>query len=208
MAWTSKKTIDPLKIHGSIEELTEYLKKNKPDLLDLGEGIKLHLSLDYYAHEYKGGYAIANAGEINDAVTKLLGVEKGQESLMMAHNFIEGAVDLNLKDKTPETLELYQEVYDNIQTGQLLQFLSDYLGISVEDAEKEFNFFNSFINPSNLKTEKTYIENVFIPIIHIKFHKKPDFANTLKVFQRAREITKPTYERMLDEAIRLTINKS
>jgi hypothetical protein len=209
IAWTSKTLMDPLKIHGSAETLIAYLDSNKPEMSDLGEGIKLHLELDYFAFDYNGGYAINNAEKINDEVSSLLGIENGKDSLMMARNIIEAAVDLNLKDKIPEVLKLYQEIYKNMQTGQILQFLSDYLRISVETAEKEFNFFHSFINPLNLElSEKGYIENVLTPIFHIKFHKKPDFEGTFKLLQKTREITKPTFENMLSEAIKLTVNKS
>jgi len=108
VSWTSKSEIGRDQIHYAPRELYEYISKNKPELIDLALGVKLHSNVDkgadYYSDDTETGFAKVEGRKIEDDVARMLNEEKGERTLGTAHSFIEASVDILLNRAKPEIL--------------------------------------------------------------------------------------------------------
>ncbi|OGH10684.1 MAG: hypothetical protein A3B38_04350 [Candidatus Levybacteria bacterium RIFCSPLOWO2_01_FULL_36_13] len=197
IAWTSKGKINRNKIHSEFA----YSLKLDSKFKTIIEGLKHHLLLDYYTHDFEGGYAFNCSKDIDQEVADLLGIEKGRDSLLMAHNFIEAAVDLSVIKKFPDTLDLYKNVMSKTDKKLFSEYSYLYLGVGEKDATEVINSYIQNISPSLMSTFDGMAETVLPTLVGLKFSKSVDSARTKEILNKAIKIVSPTYLDFLNHAI-------
>ena len=197
IAWTSKGKIDRKKVHGDFA----YSLNLNPRLAPIVEGLRFHLSLDYYTHDFEGGYAFNSSKDIDQDVADLLGIEKGRDSLLMAHNFIEAAVDLSVIEKFPDTLDLYKNVMSKADKSLFSEYSSLYLGVEKKAAEGIILDYIQNLAPSLMSTLNGMAETILPTLVDLKFSKKVDAKRTKEILKEAVKIVSPTYLNFLNDAI-------
>lgn len=206
IATTSKGELTREEIHYSPVKFLNFVKANQSDLLDLAIGVRLHSHVDkgadFYSDDTETGYAKLEGKKINTEAAKLLGVEEGEASLIAAHNFIEGAVDLNLVDSHPRLLLIYKHSLENCDLEKITACLSEYLKKDRKLVLKEIKHFINFLSPEHLSSPKALTESIVLPLIELRYDKKVDLLKALKVLNRAKSLTKESYLDFLNRAIK------
>ncbi|OGH02810.1 MAG: hypothetical protein A2798_00025 [Candidatus Levybacteria bacterium RIFCSPHIGHO2_01_FULL_37_17] len=197
IAWTSKGKIDRNKIHSEFAYSLTLDSRFKP----IVEGLKYHLLLDYYTHDFEGGYAFNCSKDIDQDVADLLGIEKGRDSLLMAHNFIEAAVDLSVIEKFSNTLDLYKNVMSKAAQNLFSEYSSLYLGVEKKEAEGIILDYIQNLAPSLMSTFNGMAEKVLPILVGLKFSKSVDSVRTKEILNKAIDIVSPTYLDFLNHAI-------
>ncbi len=205
IATTSKEEISRDEIHYSPQKFYDFVQDNFPDLLDLAWGVSLHSHInngaDYYSDDNEVGFAKVEGRKITQEVKKLLGTDDEMVGLMLAHNFIEGGVDLNIRDFQPEIWQIYYDSLNKLEWSAIVRCLSKYLNIAEERIQKELQFFVDFLSPEHLSSVDQCIDGMLIPFFELKFSKKVDPNLAKQILLSAKEITKDKYLGFLDNAV-------
>jgi len=193
------------KIHNSPVEFFTFVNSKCGNLVDLGVGARLHSQVgkgaDFYSDDKKVGYAVAEGKKINTDVAKLLNVEEGETSLILAHNFIEAALDLNLRDSYPHLLEVYRQGIKQSNLQEIASCLSVYLGKDNKLMCGELKRFIEFANPKHLLSVEAIVDGILLPLIKLKFGKGADRRGATAVVRKAKLITKNTYLGFLEKVV-------
>ncbi len=204
---TSSQQIGRDRIHKSPREFYEFISTNYPQLIDLGLGVRLHSQIDggadFYSDDPKVGYAVIEGEKISADTAKLLEIPKGIVSLILAHNFIEMAVDLHLYKDFREIWDIYKDGIENVKEDfpKIAKCMGAYLELEQSLVLRELNNLTDFLSPYNLISKEISVEKA-LPLINLKFHKNVSLEETLKIVDKALEITKPSYKEFLDNAVK------
>lgn len=205
IATTSKGGIGRDKIHYAPKEFYQFASEKFPELLDLAIGVRLHSNIgkgaDFYSDDTETGYAKVNGREISSDVARLLEIEDGPVSLVLAHNFIETGIDLNLRYSHPEILDIYRKGMGEIIFSPIVTCLSEYLGNGSDEVKEELLNLANFLSPDHLVSLEDAVGAIVLPLIELKFQKKVDPGLALKIAQKAVDIAKPTYLQFLDKTV-------
>ena len=204
---TSLQQIKRDKIHNAPEEFNNFIKENYPQLNDLGLGVRLHSQVnkgaDFYSDNLEDGYAKIEGAKISSEIADLINVTDGNDSLELAHNFIEMAVDLHLYENHREVWNMYKEAIENVKNdlSTVANCMSDYLKLEKSLVLKELNNLITFLSPYNLTSKEIAVEKLSIPLIKLRYNKEVSIEKTLIIAEKALTITKPTYKAYLDDAV-------
>lgn len=202
---TSLGKIDRLKIHDSPDLFYDFVKLNYPNLLNFALGYKLHSPVnqgaDFYSDDEVSGYAKVEGKQISADVANLLNIPESHTSLVLAHNFIEFALDLHLLEDYPNLMPLYQSSLEKKYLDQLLPCLSEYLNLSENEINKEFLNFKKLLAPKNYLSQELIAKKIILPLIKLIFKKDVDYNETLKIMAKAFKITDTGYKKFLDKTI-------
>lgn len=204
---TSVQQIGRDQIHNSPKEFADFINTNYPLLADMGLGVRLHSQVsggaDFYSDDLKQGYAKIEGDKISADVANLLEIPRGDVSLVLAHNFIEMAVDLHLYKNQREIWNIYDEGIQGVKTE--LPAISECMGIYLKLEQgivlKELNNLIEFLSPQNLTSKEIAVENVALPLIKIRFNKNVSVEKTLEIADKALQITEPTYLNYLNNTV-------
>ena len=206
IATTSAQQIGRDKIHNSPKELSEFININHPELSDLALGVCLHSQVgrgaDFYSDDMEVGYAKIEGEKISADVADLLEIPKGDISLVLAHNFIELAIDLHLYQNQIEIWNTYKRGLEEIAekfTG-ISQCLGKYLELDADTIKKELNSLVVYYSPDKFISKESAISKGILPFIKLKFKKDVSGDKALIILNKALEITEPTYLQFLDYA--------
>lgn len=206
IATTSKGELARDEIHYSPMKFFNFVKSKHGDLLDLAIGVRLHSNVnkgaDFYSDDTKTGYAKLEGKKINADVSRLLGVGEDKISLGAAHNFIEGAVDLNLIDSHPHLLSIYKHSVEHCDLQKITECLSEYLKKDKNLILKEVKHFIDFLSPEHLSSPELMTKGIAVPLIDLRLGKKVDFQETLEILKKAESLTKETYLDFLNKTVR------
>lgn len=200
VAWISRGKIDRNKIHSEYAYSLKLDSKFSP----IVEGLRYHLALDHFTHDYKGGYAFKSASEIDVEVADLLKIEKGRDSLLMAHNYIEAALELCLVDKFPQVLDLYRDMMSKADKKLFIEYSSKYLDVTEKVADKVISSYIKEVSPQRMSSFKGLSEYMLPNLVGLKFSKEVDIEKSRKILKKAVEIITPTYIDFLNHAINST----
>jgi len=207
IATTSAQSIGRDKIHNAPRDFFNFVQTHYPDLIDLAWGVRLHSQVDggadYYSDDSKAGYAKIEGAKISHAVAELLEIPKGDVSLVLAHNFIELAVDLQLHQDHPEVLTSYRAALEAIEPRipEITECLADYLNLDSSLILSELRTLIYFLSPANFLSKDAAVQQVVLPLIKIKFHKSVAATEVLKIVDQAIVITKSTYGEFLSNSV-------
>lgn len=231
IAWSSKTREWRYKFHENSKVFYDYTKEYYPQLLELANGVRLHspedTGADYYSDNDKVGFAKLEAHKISNDVAKLLGLESKGLSVpfkyglrinssswfgkvlginkkivfVIAHNFIEGGVDLNLLEKNKDLLAIYKDAFEELNLKEIIICLSQYLGVSEKILLEEIEKYIKLINPSNFSSINTITTKTVLPLLENLLDRRLDSEETIKVLKEAKEITNQNYLIFLNRAI-------
>jgi len=231
IAWSSTIKEWRYKLHENSKVFYDYIKENYPQLLELAIGVRLHSyedrGADYYSDDEKVGFAKIEAHKISNDVTKLLGLESNgltvpfkyglrvnssswigkmlginkKIAFVIAHNFIEGGVDLNLLEKNKDLVAIYKRTFDNLDLNEIVASLSQYLGVKEETLEEEIEKYIKLIKPNNFSSINTIATETVLPLLENRLERKLDSEEVVKVLKKAKEITQQNYLIFLNKAI-------
>ena len=186
-------------------EFFAFANSKYPDLIDLATGVRLHSQVgkgaDFYSDDEKVGYAVVEGRKVNADVAKLLNIAEGKASLVLAHNFIEAAVDLNLLGSHPHLLMIYKQSIEQSNLQEIAFCLSAYLGKEKAFIYNELKKFVEFANPKHFSSAESVVDGIFLPFIKFKFGKEVDRDKTIAIVHKAKNITKSTYLGFLEKVV-------
>lgn len=204
VSWTSTSEIGRDQIHYAPKELYGYVVKNCPQLMDLALGVRLHSNIDkgadYYSDDLEIGFAKIEGRKIESKTADLLGEEKSEKSLVLAHNFIEASVDILLNESRPEILELYRKSVESINLDEISLCLSKYLHLDKEVVSSEIGRFLNFVGPVAYVSKESLVDRMLV-LVKQRRGKDVDRDRTEKILQEAAELMKDKYQGYLDNAI-------
>ena len=175
---TSSQIISRDKIHDSPDEFSDFINSKYPQFQDLSLGVSLHSQInkgaDFYSDNSETGYANLEGAKISSEVAELINVREGRTSLVLAHNFIELAVDLHLHKNQKEIWNIYDEAIKNSKNEfpAVAKCLSVYLELDPSIVLEELNRLFTYLGPHNLTTKETAAKKVVIPLIKLRFKKE------------------------------------
>lgn len=203
IAWTSKSSIGREKIHNSPQQVKDYFALKNPELSDLTLGFNLHSGVnqgaDYFSDDHEIGFAITEGRKIRSDVLALGEGFTDRTSLVIAHNFIEAGIDLNLLSSHSEILELYKTI-DSDLIGKIIKPLSEYLGIDQGIIHSEITNFFQFVGPSMYDDERVVADRIS-RLISERLAITTTETGVLDLLRHAREMEKTNYLGFLDNAV-------
>lgn len=206
IATTSLGKIDRIKIHDSPNLFSDFIVNKYPESKNFALGYQLHsptnYGADFYSDDSQLGYAKIEGRKISQSVAQLLDIEDGEISIVLAHNFIELALDLHLTSQYPNLLIDYQNCLKEPIIQKILPSLSDYLKVDQKLLKNEFDNFINFLSPKFYQSLETVTQNIILKLIEFVFKKRASLGKALEITNQAVNITQPTYQEFLDETIR------
>ena len=204
VSWTSKSEIARDQIHYAPREFYKFISENYPKLIDLAVGVKLHSNIDkgadFYCDDTETGFAKVEGRKIEKEVADLLGEEKSERSLGLAHSFIEASVDILLNKSKPEILELYKQSMAAVNLEEISGYFSSYLRLDKDIILKEFNNFLGFVGPTAYLSEESQMDRMVL-LIKQRRGKEVDREETKKILESAMTLMADKYQNYLDNAI-------
>jgi hypothetical protein len=207
IATTSSQQIGRDKIHNSPRELYKFIAEKYPELTDLALGVRLHSQVDggadFYSDDMQVGYAKLEGEKISTEVAELLGIPKGDASLLLAHNFIEMAVDLHLYKNSRYIWESYIDAIESVKTEfpVIAKCLGEYLEIDQDLVLTELNNLIVFLDPKSVVSKEMAVQKIALPLIKLRFQKDVSYQSALDVVNKALTITEPSYKGFLNRAV-------
>jgi len=207
IATTSRQQIDRERIHNNPNEFEAFVKEKYPQFSDLSLGVRLHSQanggVDFYSDDLTVGYAKLEGAKISKDVADLLGIEKGDISLLIAHNFIEMAVDLHICQNQRDIWELYSKTLDLVKVdfNQIANCLADYLKADPTEMLKELGVLVNVLGPDKMVSIAAAVDKGAVPMLESRFNKKLDRTKIVEITTKALDITAPTYKDFLDNTV-------
>ncbi|PIS14780.1 hypothetical protein COT64_00800 [Candidatus Shapirobacteria bacterium CG09_land_8_20_14_0_10_39_12] len=204
LAWFSESLRNVL--HNTPSEFWDFVKDKYPDSLDLALGVKLHSQInkgaDYYSDDDETGYAKVNGRKIIKIVTKALGIEEGQQALVLSHNFIEAAIDLLLAESVPSLPKVYRRAIDSEANHQAAIVVSAFLDKEVALVDAEMKKLFDFLSPENISFLMGVCSNAVAPFLERTLGKKLNLKQILNVLKKSKELINDSYLSFLNETVK------
>lgn len=204
VSWTSKNEIGRDQIHYAPRELYKFISEKYPHLIDLAIGVKLHNNIDkgadFYSDDTEIGFAKVEGRKIEREAATLLGEEKSEKSLVLAHNFVEASVDLLVNESNPEILELYRKSIGEINFDEISACLADYLRKDKSVIAGEIERFLDFVGPDAYSSRDNMIDRMLL-LVKQRRGKDVDRAATESELSIAVDLMRNKYQSYLDGAV-------
>jgi hypothetical protein len=203
IATTSLGRIDRDMIHYSPAEFYDFVNKNYPDLRDLAIGVKLHSPVnkgaDFYSDDDQTGYAKINGKKLVSKVARLTGMkEDDQAAIVLAHNFIEAGIDLNLTKNHRHLPKLYRSALENTDIDRVALCLADYLKSDPQTINKELAVLFDFVGPDSFENVDNMAEKTVMDLMRTRMGIEVDKNMTVDILKEAVKITEGDYLEFLD----------
>lgn len=205
IAWVSTQGKVFERLHNSPKDFYSFLASKAPDLVDLAIGARLHSNVDkgadFYSDDTKTGFAVVEGKKIQSEAGKLLKTDDARLSLVLAHNFIEAGVDLNLLERYPEILNTYKFGL-SVDLAVVSGCVAEYLGLDKTLVREELGKFVELLSPMNLSSPPNMVNGALLPLVQVVFNKQVEANAAQEVLTKAKELTKDTTMSFLDAAVR------
>lgn len=227
ICWGSKTQFSKNEIHYAANGFYDFILAKHPDMVDVGIGAKLHVAADYYSDDRKEGFGYLKAPELSNQVADLLELKtKGVNiplkfglkinsnswlgklkntneaiALVLAHNFVESGVELNLFDSQLNLLKLYRQILKTLDVSKVITLLANYLKTSPAQVKYELESYLEMINYGNISVS-ALTERTVKPFFKVIFGVEPNPVKTTEILLKAKQITKPFYLSWLNNAAR------
>jgi hypothetical protein len=205
VSWTSESEIGRDQIHYAPQKIYGYITENYPDLLDLALGIRLHSGVDkgadYYSDDFETGFAFVEGRKIEKEIAQMLGEQENKSTLVLAHNFIETAADMDLNQEHPEILALYKESVENIDLVRISSCLGGYLDLDNRIVLDEINRFLDFLGPKTYSSSENLFKKLIL-LIKVRKGKEVDSVIAFEILRKAEKIMEDKYLHYLNNAVK------
>lgn len=205
ISWTSESEIGRDQIHHAPQKLYDFISQKYPQLVDLALGVKLHSNVDkgadYYSDDMEVGFAKIEGRKIEDDAADLLKEEKSEKTLVLAHNFIEAAVDVILSEEKPELLKLYKDSMNSVDLDEISACLGEYLSLDKKVVRGEIERFLKFVGPTAYTSKESLIDRLLI-LVKQRRGKDVNRDQTEKLLEKAIILMRGKHTSYLDNAIK------
>jgi len=198
---TSGGKIPREKIHGEIDKFSDFVGEKYAKFIDLALGMKLHLMADFYSDDPEVGFAVSEGKKIQSLVGELLKSNNNEQNLVLAHNFIEAGVELNLLKKHAELMRLYETSVTAVNFGEISKCIAEFAGLDRNMVSAQLVKFCYWLDINNLATPERLAEGLIIPMISIRLSKVVEKQEVLNILDKAMEMTEDHAMKYLDEAV-------
>jgi hypothetical protein len=207
IAWTSSSAIGRDEIHNNPGKFYKFVQLKYAEFVDLAIGVKLHSQVgrgaDFYSDgdDNNEGFTYKEGRMIEPQMAKLLKEESSGRSMVLSHNFIEAAVDLNLSESKPDLLGLYKNVVEEVDFEKISEIIGVYVDVAKKEILREVNSFVSLFSPENVLSAERLVENVVSVVIKGRFGKEIDKNEALKLLLLTKKMMADKYIGHLDSAV-------
>lgn len=201
---TSQGRIARGKIHDAPNDFFKFIQTWYPDFLDLAKGVNLHSGVDkgadHYSDDNETGFATVEGKRVSDKVAKLLGEDINKSVFVLAHNFIEAALDIHLARSHPQIVDMYEENIPKVGLLQVADCLSAYLQQNSNEIFVELQMMLKMLASKNLVSPQAVAENLIVPFQALR-NKIVNQKDTQSIVEEAIKITEPSYEEFFRKTI-------
>lgn len=120
---------------------------------------------------------------------------------MLAHNFIEGGLDLNLVQHQPEILALYRSAIKISYSFEIIKCLAGYFAVPAETVSWALHQLNRMIGSANFSSLSVLARDTVVPLIKIRLKKEVDVTATQALLAKGVAITADSYLGFLDRVV-------
>jgi len=197
-----------INIHNTPKEFTNFISANYPQLTDLGLGVCLHSAVgggaDYYSDDPEMGYARTEGKALSTEVADLLEISKGEISDVLAHNFIETAIDLHLYHDQKAIWDLYNDSLEKVKVDfpKIAACLKAYTGLEEPLIVKELEHLARVLDSYNYISVEAAMSKGALPLIKKRYQKEVLLDQAIKITEQALVITKSSYKEFLDNTVK------
>lgn len=203
LAWFSIPLRDA--VHNTPQEFWQFVQNRFPLDLDLALGVKLHSQVnhgaDFYSDDLKTGYAKVKGRKILKEVKRVLQIEGSDHALVLAHNFIEAALDLNIQETDPRINMIYAQALNDQSLSRVAEIVGKFLSQPAELVLAEIKKLVYIDSPRNLSSPELLIDNAFLPWLEAEEKKKFNRGEILNLLTRSQDLIRPTFLEFFEEVI-------
>lgn len=189
-------------LHNNPNRFHAFVADKYPELLPLALGALLHSQVnhgaDFYSDNHQTGYAYRLGLKLVPGVAKLLERKPDEVCAVLAHNFIEGGVDLNLARNQSEILDLYRSAIQKIDRPKVISCLAEYFSESQDFVAQSLEKLLKFLQPDNYISADRMVSGAIQPLIKIRLNHEVDAAAAEDLVKQSVSLTAPTYLDFLD----------
>jgi hypothetical protein len=197
--------LDGETIADKAEEFKKWLDKKDTNFSSLGLGMITHNKLDNPTHKNPDGspgYAVEKAKPIIQDVATCCNLDL-EKAKVLAHNFIEAAVEILMLQNHPSLTRLLQDSIKKIDINTCVKYFSEFYRTDIINTKKAFEEYNSFlIGPSYYSVNTT--KEILAGLIKKIFRREVDKDKVGKILEESILLVSPTYKEFIDN----TINKN
>ncbi|EKD90798.1 MAG: hypothetical protein ACD_30C00090G0019 [uncultured bacterium] len=198
-------------LHGkeNFESFFKLIEKKYPEYEFLKKGILAHNIIDDFTHkDYPGGtgYAFQNNKELIKLLIEYYEITR-KRAKVLAHNYIESAVDIYLLKDHPEIQDKIKSATGKTNKEKLAEILGDYFKNDANNFSKALNNFFGLIKKYDFKKEENWV------IFWEDFAKLLDLKDVGKekrviLMDKALEVVKNTYKVFLNYSLKEGLKKN
>lgn len=138
------------------DTITALTKTLRPHEMSLGHGMMDHHELDLLAHNsFEGGLGYAyshQTPELRELVAEAYGLETPENARLLAHNFIESGVDINLLQDRPAVGDHLNEALQTVDIYAATKRVADFFKLSRNDTEAKLVQYKDYIQGHDFAT--------------------------------------------------------
>lgn len=183
-------------LHRQPKEFFDFLQDEFSDFYDLGLGVRLHCAqdkgADYYSDDREVGYALKEGRKILPDVGELIN-DYDKNGLVLAHNFIEAALDLKINNRDGIG-KYYGEALETIDYKDIARVLAKYFQMSGVEVCDELIKFVSHFSVKNLSSPQGFA-TTFLPPMRKRYHVEDvDIQAVEKLIIKSEDLIDSSYE--------------
>lgn len=192
-------------LHNNPIRFYEFVAQKYPRLLPMALGVVFHSQVnhgaDFYSDNHETGFAYKAGLPLAPRVAELLGRKTDQACAVLAHNFIEAGIDLNLSQNQPETFALYQNSIKAVDQSLAVLCLADYFSVSASLARQSLEKLLEFLAPDNFTSVEKMVAGAIVPLIKIRLQQDVSAPAAGALVKQGVALTAPTYLEFLDRTV-------
>lgn len=192
------------RIHNSPQTFYDFINRNHPELLDIALGVKLHSAesrgADYYSDNLETGYAYIEGKTLREDVAALV---KSKDPMyhVLAHNFIEIALDMHIRGDHHQILDTFEEALNSVDEKKIAEAVSLFLDHDKKECQDAIEDLKVSFAAKHFRSIENIAEGLALPIIKRKFDISVDKHKAIKLIEKAMDLTKDDYHNFLDSTI-------
>ncbi len=165
-------------LHNNPDRFYSFVADKYPELLPLALGLVLHSQVnhgaDFYSDNHQSGYAYRLGLKLVPGVAELLERKPDEVCAVLAHNFIEGGVDLNLARNQPEILDLYRSAIPKNDRPKVISCLAEYFSEPQDFVAQSLEKFLKILRPDDYISVEKVVSGAIQPLIKIRLKLEVD----------------------------------
>lgn len=191
--------------HGMAREFYDFVIVKYPNLADLAMGVRLHCGedrgADYYSDDWDEGYAVVNGREIQHEVGNLI-EDWDTDSLVLAHNLVEAALEIKIQQYDPEIGKIYAKALENCDMEMIAKCLADFLKMEPSEVSKNLEDLKNYFGLEHLSNVEHFAKDIFVPGINKRYKKEiKEPEKIVELITKSEKLIKDSYVEYFEDAI-------